>query len=861
MLVGLLLACIGQAYMIQSGDAHTLPIALCYYFAAVVLFVFGFWNWPQEGLANLPMTVSAERIIFIMIMLLALFMRVYHIATVPSGLFIDQGYEGYAALRILHEGWHPFYVEDIFHAYALALYMLAAWFKIFGATDITLKLFYVFLSLAGFSFIYWTFRQLSGPRVALLTLFVLSVMRWHMNFSRNGFPTIQLPLYMFAALALLLYGLREAQAWTVRQSGQVGLVALAGGGAMTAHFALWPGNFSMFDALLYMAVVMGISCYLLRDGKKWVFALSAAFFAGGFYTYQAFKVFPLLLAVLAIWEIFNHFREWKAKSLNALGFLMLALAFTAPVIWDMTHHGLGTRETELSIMPKIQEAHSLTPFFDTVGRTALMFNRQGDPNARHNLQDYRMLDDISGVLLILGLAYALFRIRHRKYFYAVAGFFILSLPCVLSIDAAHANRMLGMTPFIAFLIAAPLVAFWGRVREFWGQKGEWIYLVLLIVPLGLMAAQNFDVYFNKQANNYACWSEYSITESTMGKAIGQHGLAYHSFISPRYFNYYSVDFFAYNCLSQLKPLNIPDTLIPVDCPADQGLFYTMDLDRKGILDLLQSIYPKGISSSALDPNGKPFVYFFEVPSTVWSQSKGLNAQYFRGRGATLVNDFPQGVPSGPLRAVFQGSLYIPQSGTYRLTNKGSGVLTWTIGGQRSAGPVSLIKGYYPIRLVWSATSSQDKLEPWISDQNGLVTFPLGADCLTSLQIPRGLLTRYYSSENWTGTPILEQWEPIVNYTNGNDFTVRAGSASWEGALRVTQSGPYQFLIETSNQARLVIDGREIIPMGGRSSVPVELLSGKHHIQMEEQGGLSDISLYWIKPHQVQRKVIPAEAFD
>jgi hypothetical protein len=205
----------------------------------------------------------------------------------------------------------------------------------------------------------------------------------------------------------------------------------------------------------------------------------------------------------------------------------------------------------------------------------------------------------------------------------------------------------------------------------------------------------------------------------------------------------------------------------------------MDLDRKGILDLLQTIYPKGISSSALDPDGKPFVYFFEVPPMIWSQSKGLNAQYLGNNGVTMVNNFPQGIPNGPLRAIFWGSISIPQSGIYRLTNKGSGILTWTIGGQRPVGPVLLIKGYYPIRLEWSATSSQDKLEPWISDQNGLVTFPLSADCLTSLQIPQGLLTYYYPSENWTGTPILEQWEPIVNYTNGNDFTVRAGSASWE----------------------------------------------------------------------------------
>ncbi len=112
-----------------------------------------------------------------------------------------------AALRILHEGWHPFYVEDVFHAYSLALFQLAFWFKLFGATEVSLKLFYAFLGLLGFPLIYWTFRQLAGTRVALLSLFILAVMRWNINFSRNGFPTVQMSLYMFGTIAFLIHAI------------------------------------------------------------------------------------------------------------------------------------------------------------------------------------------------------------------------------------------------------------------------------------------------------------------------------------------------------------------------------------------------------------------------------------------------------------------------------------------------------------------------------------------------------------------------------------------------------------------------------------------------------------------------------
>jgi hypothetical protein len=806
LLAVLMLAGMGQFYWIQAGRPVTLVIGTFYYLGAVLLWLGAFGPWFKPGLAESGWVLTKERIIFWCVMALALFMRVYQLNHFPAGLFIDQGYEGYSALRILHEGWHPFYVEDIYHNYALVLYQIAAFFAVVGASDFTLKLFFVLMVMATFPLIYWTFRQLAGPRLALLSLFVLAVMRWNINFSRNAFPTVQVPFYMFGTLAFLIYGLKQ--------------------------------------------------------NKRWPFVVSSLFFTAGFYTYQAFKVFPILLVPYAIYEIVTNYKTILKNGKNILLFLGLALALTGPVWYDMVAtHNMGTRESELSIVPQLKAAHSLRPFFNVLDKTALMFNRQGDPNPRHNLQDYRMLDDVSGVLLILGLIYALARVRERGYFYAVTGFFVMSIPCIFSIDAAHANRMLAMTPFIAFLIATPLSALWGQAQAWAGKIGERFFLALLGLALACMTVENFNVYFNLQGNNYACWSEYSITESSLGKAIGEKGPGYASFISPRYYNHYSVNFYAYKCLPELKPFKLPDSLIPLTVPGDHGLFYGFDAGRTGILEALQNLYPQGKVTQQLDPTGRPFLYFFEVPASEWADCKGLKAR-FNGGAVTLLNQFPQGIPNGRVHASFSGSLFVGVQGKYRLVNHSEGSVSWKANGAPVLGAVDLTAGYVPIQVNWSRSTGVLPLKLELVGDNG-VHIPLDADNATPVEVPLGLLAKYYDSDDWSGKPELEQQEPLLNYNNGNDFSVRGGSASWEGKLQITQGGLYDFMLamDPNDQGRLVVDGQDVIPIARYGSGKADLAPGSHTIKIYYRSdGYSSISLLWSLPGDNNFAVVPAEVF-
>jgi len=677
LVTALVLAAVGQFYWIQAANPKTLNIGSCYYLAAVFLWVWTLGLWFKDKSAEF-MVFSQEKLLFSLIMAIALFMRVYQLDALPPGLFVDQGYEGYGALRVLHEGWRPFYLEG-FDNYALVIYMLAAWFWFFGATALTLKLFFVVISLFGLVFIYWTFRQLSGPRIALMTLFVLAVMRWHINFSRNAFPSIQVPFYMFGTLAFLLWGSRR--------------------------------------------------------NKRWPFIVAAFFFSGGFYTYQAYKVFPLLLASYAVYEFVFYRKTFLTNRKNILWFMGLSALFLLPMVYDMAaNNHWGDRETTVSILPELKDTHNFKPFFKVLGDTVMMFNRQGDNDPRHNLPGHRMLDDVSGVFLVLGLFSSILKVFRREWFYALAGFFIMSLPCILSNDGAHANRMLGITPFIALIIAASFSALWGRAVTWGGRLGEKIFIFFFGILLVVITVQNFYIYFYQQGSNLDCWRSYCVIGPALGEAVKEQGSGYDSFVDDG-FNYqsdYGLKFYDYSNLSQLHPFSIPDSLVPLSTPANHGLFFGLASWSGGIVKTLQTLYPQGKLMWETDPSGSPFLCFFDIPPAVWARSKGLKAQFDR-KPTVVLNDFPEGLPTGPSRAVFSGSLFVSEQGRYRLVNRGTGTVHWQVRGRPVQGWVEMKKGFIPIKITWNEPVGIPLLNLEVIGDNG-IHVPLDSDHVTPLEV-------------------------------------------------------------------------------------------------------------------------------
>ncbi|HVZ79933.1 MAG TPA: glycosyltransferase family 39 protein [bacterium] len=621
--IALFLAALGQAALALGPSFLGLCVGLLGYAAALATLS----HASSEPKAAPAIPLRWEVLGFLLVLGLAFFFRVFRIDSVPAGMHTDQGLTGVCALRILHEGWRPFgEVFDYEVPEVLLFYQLAGWFGLAGSSLFSFHLFFILLSLTSFPFIYWTVRQWAGPRTALLSLFVLAVMRWNWTMTRNGYPSIQVPFYLFGALAFWTYGLR-------------------------------------------------------RD-KRWAFYLSALFVGAGFYTYQAFKIVPFLMLAYAADEWLH---QKKRDPQPFLRYFLLVLILCAPLLAVMAQKKqLGFREKALFLGTALVEERSLKPLGDVWAGTALMFNRAGDPNPRHNIPDRRMLDDVTGVLFILGLGLAWRRRREPGFFYPLAGAGAMLLTNLLTTDPAHANRLVSLTPFVAFFAGVML----DRTFEAAGAlfKKPSVPALLLANLMALMTAQNVHTYFVRQARDPACLDAFGPAQNFIGQSIlkaerNAPGRDRY-FIPSSFYGNHTVAFLTYPMKDAVHPFHLADW-ISGKAPTERPSLLFLEGGKKGVVDLLEMVHPGLSAAPYRDSAGHALLYIGYIqpagPKGPVPWTRGLQGVYFNGadwkgkptaiQRDPLLNftskfDFPF-TQGPPFRVRWTGELRIDQAGDYQ----------------------------------------------------------------------------------------------------------------------------------------------------------------------------------------------------
>ncbi|HJT24877.1 MAG TPA: hypothetical protein VJ873_09885 [bacterium] len=879
-LAGLALGAVIQAVIVSSPEVPGWKLWGLYTLAGVFFVIGLFLLQDKKAAEPAPLSEKTEKFAFFAILILAAFMRIYRLGSMPSGLFIDQGMEGWSALKILHErSYWPVWEFDVWQNPALLLYQLAGWFLLLTPfhmepSQFWFYLFYALFSLATFPLVYWTFRQIGGQRLALLGMFILAVMRWNINFSRNGFPTIEVPFYMFGTLAFLTYAMRPTKSRYFRPAaiaagvffllGCLPFLALAFGSVLSGMH-LWA------LALAVILIPAGLACvgYLwttLKDRESYLSAVIAGgIFAMGLYTYQAYKIVPLLILLFALYELASRPKEILAKWKSIAGFSIAFLVLAFPYFkHTLNMWGQGSREGELLIFSRVHEQHSWQPLIYNLWRTAVMFHWHGDAMSRHNIQDYRMLDDVTGVLFFLGIVGAVVFLRKKPWFYGLTGLLVMTVPCVLSIDAAHANRMLGTTPFIALLAALPLSALWSRYGSFFREKGKAVFFpLLLVLPLGFMTLQNYNAYFNIMARSLTSWSEYAARETAIGKAIAKYGDDYDYYITPVYYNYYTITFFGYFHQDRIHPLLLPDSEITHTPNTSRGMYFAIEQSRPGLLDMAKSLYPGGTAEYLLDPAGNTAEYFYRVSASEVAKVRSLKAHFdpaVEGSTEKQIAPFPEGLPKGPYRAVLSGNLYVAQTGEYRWDLEGNVMAELRLKNQRPlpGGFYRAEKGEHPVEVVLTVPQG---VTPVLAvhqiPRQGVPTI-LDAGSFDSLPPGRGLLGRYYHDTEGKGQPFLEEWDPVLNFTNGNDFSTPPNcSIRWSGTLNVTEAGPYRLFTNPPRSAQLQVDGKGL--NGGDKDL--FLNKGPHSLELflASPSTWNSFTLAWVKPDGTT-EVVPMTAF-
>ncbi len=375
------------------------------------------------------LTKTKSYILLAAIILLGIFLRVYHIESAPPGVYPDEAVNGLDAISAMHGQWQWFYPANNGRE-GLFMNLIAICFKLFGISVLTLKLpSIIFGSLAIWGIYLLGAELFRSRQVGLIGAFLTAVSFWSINFSRISFRANMTPAVLAFSFYFLFRGLRT---------------------------------------------------------RKWYdFAIGGLFFGLGLHTYIAFRIAPLILVAVLPILMLSYEKFLKNYWRSIIIFVFFAFLSASPMLYTffVAHPEYWkSRTSEISIMnPEVNHGHLLTAFGKTFGLAMAKYNFWGDQNWRQNYPPYAILDPLTGIAFLFGFLYAILKffhllfirvkhgIRDEKwavYTFLLAGFFLMLLPEVMGEEGnPHALRSIGTMPFVFILAALTFHYFLGKAQN------------------------------------------------------------------------------------------------------------------------------------------------------------------------------------------------------------------------------------------------------------------------------------------------------------------------------------------------------------------------------------------------------------
>jgi hypothetical protein len=471
-----------------------------------------------------PMT---RRLSLLAVLIIAIFLRFWHIHSLPPGFHLDESYEGLEAWHILTDAaYRPIFLPGNFGVPALNAYanaLMFGLFQFFGgeAGPLAMRTTAACFGILGVGALYALaseLQKMARPKASLSLAFPLfaaaslAMMRWHIHFSRIGIEPIIVPLLWTSALWLLLRGWR------------------------TGHWA----NF--------------VGCGVLL--------------AASMYTYQAAWVIPLLMIPIALLLLLrkaeNAFdkpvidKSVIDKSLigtpqHMTGLViagLVAFVLFAPFGWYIWYHPdiVTLRPSQVAAAVGTDGADNAS-VWRSIKRTAQMyvpFGAPGDQNVRRNIPGEPVLNLWEALLFFAGLGIAVWRIRRPGYAIMLISLLGLLLPGALSQHAPHFHRLLGASAPTALFCALALDGLW-QWRPWTSDRGPWfvvrrqLHWVSLSL-LGLGGITSAQEYFVRWANLPDLYYAFDVGLWQMGQEMAQMPAAQPIYLTPKGADYPTLAF-------------------------------------------------------------------------------------------------------------------------------------------------------------------------------------------------------------------------------------------------------------------------------------------------------------------------------
>jgi 4-amino-4-deoxy-L-arabinose transferase-like glycosyltransferase len=358
----------------------------------------------RTGREQKKVWVPASAVVLLAIVLLGAWFRLHLNGEIPVEMGFDLASKYFDSLAVARGEYLVFFPARLGRE-GLFFYSVALLGRLVGMSRATLHLTSALFGTLTIIAVYFLAQELYGRTSGLLAAFLLAVNRWHIVLSRSGFRAATMPLFTALALHAFIRALRT------RRPLDFGWVGVTVGMGIYSYrsFLVMP-----------VAMVLGLLLYLLAHGLG-----------------QLRSLFPGLLAAV-----------------------LIAAAIAAPLAryaFENPDQYLARERYQLEAMEKQKARSPGTLVY--YARSLLAFNYRGDADSRFNVPYAREMGLASGVLLVLGLAYALWRWRQGYNAVVLAALFVLVLPAALSMlpeETASALRLSGAIVPAVVLAAVPV---------------------------------------------------------------------------------------------------------------------------------------------------------------------------------------------------------------------------------------------------------------------------------------------------------------------------------------------------------------------------------------------------------------------
>jgi 4-amino-4-deoxy-L-arabinose transferase-like glycosyltransferase len=469
----------------------------------------------------------------LLILLLAAFLRLWRLDSLPPGLYHDEAYNGLDALTLwndgtfprFYEGWElyaleahedrpvqqtrtPIFFEGNFGREPLHIYLMALSIGIFGPTPLAIRLVPAVAGILAVLMTYLTAQVLlrSGQEesryqawLPLLAALTLAVFYPAVTFSRFGIRAMLFVPIETAAVYCFWRGIRGVERKLRDESEQP-----------FTYFNVQLGTFAP------------------------VWFIAAGFFLGlGLYTYASARIFPLLFVVFTILWFWRDRRalsqQWGNIAVMALTSFLVALPLLLFFLRYPYFFVFRSRYVANRGAGTFPGRPWLTWFYN-IGRVFLGLFWQGENHLRHNLPGRPFMDPIQVLFASLGIFFIIRQRLRRHHVFLVLWFLVMLLPSILSGDAPHFGRMIGAAPPAAILVA--LGADWlarnigGRLSRQQQIEGEepgergWRFALGygLLMPLFLLSALlTVQDYFQHYANHPELAEAFYVSDWELGQ--------------------------------------------------------------------------------------------------------------------------------------------------------------------------------------------------------------------------------------------------------------------------------------------------------------------------------------------------------